>query len=316
MRPLTKKTFALVLFFMSMLFQDCYAQSLILKKDWIVRVSGGMSYLMTELERDFSNSYVEMNSLASGTYTGSIEKMINRNLDVAIEGSFTTFTGFKNNPSNVAWLMNDSRFGNFQPFAVDYTTNLATIYLKARYHFSPFYSIRRNFTNTNLYCMGGVGWSSIGVCLGYKDPGNYVYAEGLHNPIFAKGSKYRDPRLTHCSVTMGLGIRHHFSNRIAVDVEIDAMGINADYLDGIHNFKLQTTTSGESSLKRVPVYDVVGSLTVGVSYYFHAKLKNADLQNLNDFKWQSRKTDYRNERFHDRRNVKKAMMNKPFSYKK
>lgn len=307
-----KRSFIIFLFIVCFNLQT-YSQGTFLKKDWIVRVSGGMSYLLTELETDFSSSYVEMNSLASGNYAFSIEKKINNNFDIAIEENLTTFNGYKNNPSNVNWMY-CSYFNGFQPFPIEYKTNLNTLYLKGRYHFRPFYSLRKNYANTNMYCIGGIGWSSLGVCLAYKDQESYALT-GLPSPLFGKGRKYQMKRTTYCSLMMGIGVRHYFSNRIAADLEVNFMGTNADCLDGIHNYSKETVSDGSIAYNRVPVFDIVTSFSAGISYHFHAKAKKAYLENdKQSSSWQSRKNDYINERYHERKNKQKNYRVSPFSF--
>jgi hypothetical protein len=298
--------------------QTTWGQNSSILKNWTVGANGGLSYLVMELEKNFQNSYVEMNSQAAGTYSFHVTKVVNYNLDLSVEYNGTFFKGYKNNPSNVNWLMKSYFFNNenadFEPYPVEYRTELRTFYGKVKYHLSPFYSYRKNYTNTNLYYVGGIGWSSIGVELAFSDPEDAALT-GLRNPLFAKGGEGRTPRSTYVSFMSGVGLRFLLSERFALDLEANVSLIDADYLDGVHNYRNdltpEITDGGVVEQYRVPVFDIVGSLQVGLSYQFDLKRKSKNVTRGTE--WQTKNKGFANERYHDKKNQQFQKARLPFA---
>jgi hypothetical protein len=295
-----------VIFFCFFLYnQTAWGQNSSILKNWTVGANGGLSYLVMELEKNFQNSYVEMNSQAAGTFSFHVTKVINYNLDVSVEYNGTFFSGYKRNPSNVNWLMKSYFFNNeradFEPYPVEYHTELRTVFGKVKYHLSPFYSYRKNYTNTNLYYVGGIGWSSIGVELAFSNPEDAALT-GLRNPLFAKGGEGRTPRSTYVSFMSGVGLRFLLSERFALDLEANVSLIDADYLDGVHNYRSDLTpeinTGDLAEGYRVPVYDIVGSFQIGLSYQFDLKRKSQNV--TRGGQWQTKNKGFSNERYHDK----------------
>lgn len=274
-------------------------------KNWQVGASGGLSYLTMELYKDFSGSMVEMNSKAAGTYNLYIYKTLHRTFDLGVTYSGTFFNGYRNNPSNVNWLYRSRDFNTsekrFQPFPIEYRTNLSSLHLKAIYHLSPFYSLRKSYSNVNMFFSGAVGWSSIGVELSYVNEANYDVT-GMRKPLFAKGYGYATPRSDYVSFQVGSGINYQISPRLAFQTEVTVTMVNADYLDGVHNYTAAIhpeSTNEEMLQNRVQVYDVVGGVTVGLLYHFN-------VDNPNSYKkhtslWQHATRNHKNPRYYPAR---------------
>lgn len=275
------------------------------QKNWQVGASGGLSYLTMELYKDFSGSMVEMNSKAAGTYNLYAFKTLYRTFDLGVLYSRTFFNGYRNNPSNVNWLYRSRDFNSsekrFQPFPIEYRTNLSSLYLKGIFHLSPFYSLRKSYSNANLFFSGAVGWSSIGVELSYVDEVNYDIT-GMRKPLFAKGYGYATPRSDYVSFQFGAGINYQISPRLAFQSEVSVTMVNADYLDGVHNYTATIhpeSTPEEMRQNRIQVYDVVGTVTVGLLYHFNFDDPNSYKKQTSLWQYTTRK--HQNPRYYPAR---------------
>ena len=249
-------------------------------KNWRAGGIGGFSYLAFELKKNFQQATMDMNSQPNMAYSFFITKRFKKQIETGLEFEKSYFSGFKSYSANINWLMYDKQFNNgnyhFIPDPVYYRTHISSFFLNLNYNFLNIYSERYNFLNMNIYLKGGFGISSIGVEMGYKDQSSYEESN-LYQPLYEKGQGRHPQMDTYGTVHFGGGLNYYLSNRISFSLEAMFLFVNADYLDGVHNYTVQKLSDGEVVMTRVGVFDTVGQLKLGVSYHFNLHKTKAPL---------------------------------------
>ncbi|HUM88562.1 MAG TPA: hypothetical protein PKV50_03460 [Prolixibacteraceae bacterium] len=262
---------ALLLFFSLSLFSQNSGLLRDFHKNWKVSAMGGASYLAFELKKDFMRATMDMNSTPNLAFSVTMNKRFNHHFEVGLEYEKSYFSGFKNNSSNVNWLMYDPQFNNgdkkFIPNALYYDTDISSFYLNFYYCFLNMYSMRYSLLNMNFFLKGGLGFSSIGVAMGYKNPEDYI-ASNLLDPIYVKGQGRHPWRDSYGTLHLGLGINYYLSSRWSMVLDGTLLFVSSDYLDGVHNFDIKKLPDEQVEMIRIGVFDFVGQLKVGVTYHF------------------------------------------------
>jgi hypothetical protein len=270
-------------------------------KNWRIGGIGGVSYLALELKKNFQQATMDMNSRPNAAYTLFLSKRFTSHFEAGLEYEKSYFSGFKNYTSSVNWLVYDPIFNNekshFVAAPISYKTNISSFYVNMNYCFLNAYSKRYNLLNINLYLKGGAGISIIGGEMGYNDPLDYEKAN-LISPLYEKGQGRQPMRDSYGTVHLGMGLNYYFSPRLSLAVEAMFLFVSADYLDGVHNFDVNKLPDGEVVMTRIGVYDTVGQLKMGLSYYFN--LYNID--DRNQIKpWGRKDENFENEFYHEKK---------------
>jgi hypothetical protein len=273
-------------------------------KNWRLGGGAGVSYLAFELKKNFSRATMDMNSTPNASFSFFSTKRFTKNFEVGLEYEKCYFSGFKVYSSNVNWLMYDERFNNekakFHPYPVYYHTDISSWYLNFHYNYLNFYTLRKNFLNVNLYLKAGIGFSLIGVELGYQDPSHYEITN-LPNPLYVKGSGRHPMRDSYATWHMGLGFNYYISNRWSIYTEAILLFVSCDYLDGVHNYDVTKQADGSVDIKRIGVFDTVGQFRFGVSYHFNMpQFRRSFYSN----KWTLKKNTYQNDFYYDKKHNK------------
>ena len=250
-----------------------FAQLEIIKRDlhknWQIGVMGGVDYLAFELEKNLKEATMDMNSIPNYDFSFFINKRFAKQYLVGVEYKKNYFSGFKDYSGNIVWLNYDVRFNNenarFVPNPVYYSTHISSFYLNFIYYLPNFYSLHQNVLNLNLYLKAGVGFSMVGVELGYRDYADYGRS-GLTYPLYGKGMSSTAPRDSYGTWHLGTGLNYYLSERVSLNAEVMLLFVSNDYLDGVHNYKV---IPGTNNIQRIGVTNVVGELKVGVAYHFN-----------------------------------------------
>jgi hypothetical protein len=267
-------------------------------KDWRLGTRGGISYLATELKKDLSKTAMDMNVNPTGAFDLYLDKRITNNLEVGIEFEKNFFEAQRTFPDRINWLMYDIRFNNetskFIAAPVYSKTNLSSWFLNLSYNFVKAHNVRQTPSNLNMYVKAGVGFSSIGVELGYIDPLNYEKSH-LPNPIYEKGQGIHSLKDFYASFHFGTGINYYLSPRISINSELMFLIVSNDYLDGVHNYDATKLPDGTTSLNRMEVVSIAGELKVGISYHFNLYKKS-----LFNGLWEKRYEEFTNKFYHQK----------------
>lgn len=284
-------------------------------KNWVFGGSVGVSYLAMELKKDLTQATMDMNSRPDKAYSFHLYKRVSRRIDLGIQYRKSYFNGYKTLTENVNWLVYSERFNSdtyhFIQKPIEYHTTNSMWSLDGKWNFLNLYSVRNNYLNVNFYLRGNIGLSYIGVAMGYKDPNDYVLS-GLSDPIYEKGQGSQKRRDAYASYSVGFGLHHQLSSRWSVFVESSLLMVSCDYLDGVQNYTLMSSSDGVVSLQRVGVYDTIGLLQFGINYQFD--LKPYRKQNGSKH-WQLAKSSYYNEFYHDKKFNKVVPVKFPFKFR-
>ncbi len=266
-------------------------------KNWVIGGSGGVSYLAMELKKDLTQTSMDMNSLPDLTYSFHVYKRLSKRFDLGVEHRKSYFNGYKNFSEKVNWLMHSTRFNNeqanFQPYPIYYKTYTSLFAVNGKVNFLNLYSKKYNFLNMNFYLRGELGFSYIGVEMGYRDQAHYE-GTGLEHPIYEKGQGRQPHKDSYLAYSIGFGFHHQFSPRWSYFTEAMLFFVSNDYLDGVHNYTLVNQAGGTQTIQRVGVYDSIGILRFGINYQFDlARAKKKD--GSNPTQWTAKKKGYHNE---------------------
>jgi hypothetical protein len=283
-----------------------------LHKNWRIGGNTGMSYLAFELKKNFQQATMDMNSIPNPAFSFFVTKRFTKNIEAGIEYEKCYFSGYKNYSSNVNWLVYDQSFNNetshFLKTPIYYNTNISSWYLNFYYDFLNLYTLKRNFLNINFFLKGGFGFSYIGVEMGYKDPLDYEKSN-LPDPLYEKGQGRQPRRDSYSTFHVGAGMNYYLSNRISFSLEGIFLFVNADYLDGVHNFEVTNLPGGTTTITRIGVYDTVGQIKAGVSYHFSLYPERRRKSN----KWSTNKIPYVNDFFFDKKHNRVLKVTNPYS---
>jgi hypothetical protein len=269
-----KKIFILVLVVVLplMLFSQAENYSPKWYKDWRLGTMGGINYLASELKKDFSKATMDMNPNPSGAFNFYLDKRVTQNFGVGIEFEKNFFSAQRTFPNRINWLIYDSRFNNktshFIPAPIYSKTNTSSWFFNLNYNFLKTHKINKTPSNINMYLKAGIGFSSVGVELGYIDPLNYKKSN-LPNPLYEKGQGIQSLKDMYFSFHLGTGINYYLSPRISVSGEVNVLFVSNDYLDGVHNYEASQLPNGTTVINRMGVFATVGELKVGISYHFN-----------------------------------------------
>jgi len=243
--------------------------------NWNATFQVGRSALLSEMLKDFSGISNDMNNLSDWAFNVQLAKMVYDRMDVGFEFGVSNFRGYKNNPSNVNYLMRYFYFHtegkDFQPYSIYYDSDITNFTLFTRYNFINFSSFARGYLNLNLYAKVGLGMIFISTEMGYKDKANYEFT-GLEHPLYVKGRYSNMEKSSHVILSGGLGLNYQLTERIFFSGESNFQLLNADYVDGVHNYDSSLTPNmdlAEASHHRVQVYDITGKFLIGITYFFN-----------------------------------------------
>jgi hypothetical protein len=278
--------------------------------NWRMGTMGGISYLTTELKKDFSKATMDMNSSPTGAFSLYLNKRFNNNLEAGIEFEKNFFATERTFPNKINWLLYDVRFNNetshFIAAPIYSITNVSSWFLNLSYNFIKLKS-KTDGTPPNhlLYLKGGVGISSIGVEMGYKDPVNYEKSN-LTNPIYEKGQGIHSLKDFYSSLHFGAGINVFLTPRISVNGEIICLFVSNDYLDGIQNYEATKMPNNTPTINRSEVYGVTGELKVGISYHFNLYKKL-----LYNGLWEQKYQEFTNDYYHKKKDLETTKTTTP-----
>ncbi len=266
-------------------------------KDWNFGILGGMSYFGTEIKKDFSRTVMDMNSNPTATFAFHLDKRFESQFGVGIEFEKNFFSGAKTFTDNIIWLKYDGRFNtgesHFIAKPIYFKTNVTTFFLNATYNFNNFYNELDLLSNYNMYLKFGLGLSTIGVEMGYKDP--LVYKEAkLQNPLYEKGQGIQSIKDVYPSYHVGTGLSYYLSPRISLNAEITFLFVSNDYLDGIHNYEATYLPDNKVVTNRQEVYGFVGELKLGATFHF-----NLFRRKLNNGLWEENFEKFKNPFYAD-----------------
>jgi hypothetical protein len=262
-------------------------------KGWNFGTMGGVSYFATEIKKDFSKVTMDMNSNPTGAFNFHLDKITKGNFGYGFEFGKNFFSGDKLYPTKINWLLYSSRFnyGNshFIVHPIYYKTNVSSIFINLNYSFQNVQNANREYLNYNWYIKAGIGFSTIGVDMGYKDPNDY-YSSNLPNPLYEKGQGIQSIKDMYASIHFGTGVDYYLSPRISFTAELMALFISNDYLDGIQNFEATIVPGQPTIINRMGVYSLVGELKFGISYHFNWYRKT-----VVNSAWEQQHEDFNNE---------------------
>jgi hypothetical protein len=271
-----------------------------LHKNWRAGASGGVSYLAMELKKDFTQATMDMNSTPKIAYSFYCHKRLKKHLELGLELEKNVFSGYKNYPGNVNWLMYDSRFNNanshFVTNPVYYSTNIWSLFFNVNYSFLNFYSYKSNYLNLNSYIKAGIGISSVGLEMGYQEKQSYLDANLLW-PLYEKGQGNHPSRDWYGTFHAGAGVNYFFSHRFSISLEAVLLFVSNDYLDGIHNYAKTELPDGTVQIERYPVFGSVGELKLGVSYYFNLYKETLNKSST----WNKKKEEFKNDFYFEKK---------------
>lgn len=241
-------------------------------KDWNIGTMGGVNIFTTEIKKDFSRTSMDMNTKPNGAFSFQINKRFNFNMGIGIEFEKNYFSGDKTFPHEINWLVYGDLFNtetsSFVPHPVYFKTNTSTWFLNIQYNFSNFLDSEKEKINLNLYIKAGLGVSSIGVEMGYKDP-SYYLESNLPNPLYEKGQGIHSLKDLYGTFHVGPGINYYLSPRFSLNAELKFLFMSNDYLDGIQNYEVTIKPNNEVILNRQEVYAFVPALKFGITYHFN-----------------------------------------------
>jgi hypothetical protein len=285
-----------------------------LSKNWKVGGTGGVSYLTCELKKNFDKATMDMISELNVSFTMFLNKRFTKQLEAGIEFEKCYFSGYQNHSEKINWLVYDRYFNNenstFLKTPVYYTTDISSWYINFCYNFLNVYSWKNNYLNVNLFVKAGVGFSSIGVDMGYKNYGDYALSN-LKAPLYQKGHGTNSHRDTYGTSHAGFGFNYYFSDRISVSAEWIFLFVSADYLDGVHNFDVTSNSDGTIKMTRIGVYDAVSEIRAGVCYHFQFPKRRTGHNQA----WYQKNDKFRNEFFYSKRFNKVVKPFDPYSVK-
>jgi hypothetical protein len=213
--------------------------------------------------------------------------MIWDRLDLGFEFGISNYKGFKNNSSNVNWLMLHHSFNNstndFEPYAIYYDSDVTNFSIFGKYSFINFSSWTKGYIKMNLYAKASIGILFPSVEMGYSDMANYDFT-GLSHPLYLKGRYPNPSKDMHFTFSPAFGLNYQLTERVFISAESSFQLIAADNLDGIHNFNNELTPEtieSETSEYRILVNDLTAKFMFGVTYFFnfdtHKQIRNEQL---------------------------------------
>ncbi|HPR30439.1 MAG TPA: hypothetical protein PLK12_00025 [Prolixibacteraceae bacterium] len=246
-----------------------------IETNWNITFQVGPSVLLGELKKDFSGWSNDMNNVADFAFSLQMGKMVFERVDLGLEFGLLNLQGYRINPTNVHYLMRGGYFNNdsvdFQPFPLYYDSDITHLTLFAKYNFINFSSFTLGIIKLNLYAKMGIGIIWISAEMGYRDRANYQLT-GLTHPIYSSGRKPRSTKNAHAIFSPAFGLNYQITERIFVSFDASFQFLSADYLDGVRNFSADLDPENTDYLPnkfRIPVYDVTGKFTLGVTYFFN-----------------------------------------------
>ncbi len=273
-------------------------------RDWSAGFSTGVSLFATEIKKDFSKAGMDMNSNLTGAFSLHLDKRFPGNFGLGIDFEKNFFSGDKTYPNKMNWLMYDVRFNNeishFVPDPVYFKTNVTSMFINMSYNFPNFNNYRGEIKNFNIFIRGGIGFTSIGTELGYKNAESYVEAN-LPNPIYEKGQGVHSIRDFYPTLHGGGGVNYYISPRFSLSAELMMLFISCDYLDGVQNYEASIMPGQKTVINRMEVYSMIPELKVGVKYYF-----NWFKRNLYNSAWEKKQEGFKNPFFHGEVKVQTA----------
>ncbi|MBN1924559.1 MAG: hypothetical protein JW798_01880 [Prolixibacteraceae bacterium] len=241
-------------------------------KDWNIGILGGVNLFATEIKKDFSRTSMDMNPSPNGSFSFHINKRFSFDLGLGFEFEKNYFSGDKTFPNNINWLIYSDRFNNetasFVPHPVYFRTNTSTYFLNLHYNFENFINSDDKKLNLNMYVKVGLGFSSIGVEMGYKDAAHY-FESNLPNPLYEKGQGIHSFKDLYGTFQICPGVNYFLSARLSLNAELKLMFLSNDYLDGIQNYEATIRPNNGVLLNRQEVYAFIPSIKFGISYHFN-----------------------------------------------
>jgi len=243
--------------------------------NWNFTFQLGPTVLVNELNKDFSGTGNDMNNQADIGFSFQLAKMIWERVDMGFDFGVSNYKGYRLNPSNINYLMLSNNFNNeisdFQPYSIYYKSNITNFTIFTKYNFINFSSFSKGFIKLNLYTKLGFGLIFLSSEMGYSNYSNYVLT-GLTHPLFSVGHFPNPMRNSHFSINPAFGMNYQLSDRFFISAEASFQIINADYIDGIHNYNNKLRPDVESSFiedYRVNVYDITGKFMLGLTFFFN-----------------------------------------------
>lgn len=243
--------------------------------NWNVSLHIGQTALLSEVKTNFSASSSDMNNLSDWAINLQIGKMVWDQIDIGVEFGHSSYQGYKNNPTNINWLMLHNKFNNetshFQPHSIYYHSNVTNFSLYGKYSFINFSSWAKGFLRLNVYAKMGIGIAYPSVELGFTDLASY-YFTGLKHPLYSKGH-YGDTKISvHSILSPAFGVNYQLSSRIFFSAEASLQFIGTDDIDGIHNYNKLLTPDVPDHLTnqyRTNVFEMTAKIMFGATYFFN-----------------------------------------------
>ena len=243
--------------------------------NWNITLQIGRTALLSEVNTNFRGSSNDMNNLSDWGFNLQVGKMVWDRFDLGFEFGISNYKGYKNNSSNVNYLMYHYFYNNeesdFQPYTIYYDSGITNFTVFAKYSFINFNTWSRGYLKLNMYLKLGVGIAFPSSELGFSDEVHYVFT-GLKHPLYLKGRYPSPSKDSHNFFNPAVGLNYQLSERIFFSAEASFQMIGADNIDGVHNYnnQLRPDVPRETIQDyRVRVYALTAKFMVGATYFFN-----------------------------------------------
>lgn len=213
----------------------------------IVTGKTGISYLISEVYRDFSGTATEFNNMP-GAYTGmEVSRFFNSSLEA---GSGISYSHLRGQTSSPVFSATGFHVIMMDPFdgPVQYDSRLFGPEIYARYHI-----IRNGLgqKRLNLFMKAGAGMLFYESELFYSD-------RREDEIIFGKGyGKHKTTKVSSGVFILGGGLNYDISNEVSLKLGSNFNIVGYDFLDVVHNF--------DSAGNRKEVFGIFSDLTIGIA---------------------------------------------------
>ncbi len=284
--------------------------------NWNVTFQVGRTALLTEVTKDYRTFSSDLNNMSDWGFNLQIAKMVWERFDLGFEFGVSNYKGFKNNPSNVPYLMAHFLYNNenknFKPYPIYYDSDFTNFSIFLKYNFINFSSWTQGYFKMNVYAKLGFGFAFPSAEMGYTDMASYELT-GLEHPLYLKG-RYPNPKKdTHSFFSPAFGLNYQLSERIFLSGEASFQQIGADNLDGVKNYERTLTIDTpyeEVQLHRRRVNSITAKFMVGATYFFNFDTRR--LERERNMPWF--KSQYRSyySHFHRPSSKKRQQQRQPF----
>jgi hypothetical protein len=274
-----KKSFLVIFCFLALL-SIAYPQGWLtdennFETNWNFTFQIGPTILVSEMMKNFSGANNNMNNQPKIGFNLQLAKMVFERLDIGLDIGVSNYKGNRENPSKINYLMLSGIYNNknsdFLPYPIYYESNTTNFTIYSKYNFINLSSFSKGYIKLNLYAKMGLGVIFISTEMGYLNQVNYQLT-GLSHPLFVIGREPNPVKNAHFSMSSAFGMNYQLSDRFFISAESSLQFINADYIDGVHNFNDKLTPEipeSHTNEYRVQVYDMTGKFMLGLTYFFN-----------------------------------------------